>query len=84
MILTVELTGRHQNQPLETDDDLDQDTEDEEDNLVQGREVDTGVERDKKDLLDHDGGIDEDIGDPCAKPDYHTADITLVACIDKP
>ena len=43
MILAVELTGRHQNQPLETDDKLDQDTEEEEENLVHGGEVDTGV-----------------------------------------
>ena len=61
VILAVELTGRHQNQPLETDDNLDQDTKEKEEKLVHGGEVDTGVERDEEHLLDQDGGVNEDI-----------------------
>ena len=61
MILAVELKGRHQNQPLETDDNLDQDTKEKEEKLVHGGEVDTGVERNEEHLLDQDGGINEDI-----------------------
>ena len=62
MILTVELTKRHHNQPLEADHNLDQDTEGEKKDLVQDRKVDTSVESHEEHLLDHDGGIDEDIG----------------------
>ena len=83
VILAVELTGRHQNQPLETDHKLDQDTEEEEENLVQGGEVNTGVERDEEHLLDQDGGVNKDIGDTCAKPNSNASDITILDSIGK-
>jgi hypothetical protein len=78
MILTVELTKRYQKQPLEADHNLDQDTEGEEEDLVQDREIDTSAESKEEHLLHHDGGIDEDIGQPCTKPDGHAGDITLL------
>ena len=78
MILTVELTKRYQKQSLEADHNLDQDTEAEEEDLVQDRKVDTSGESHKEHLLDYDGGIDEDIGQPCTKPDGHAGDITLL------
>jgi hypothetical protein len=62
MVLAGELTERHKNQPLDTEDDLNQDTETEEEKLVEVRKVDTGVEGDEEDLLDHDGGVDDGIG----------------------
>ena len=84
MILTVELTKRYQKQSLEADHNLDQDTEAEEEDLVQDRKVDTSGESHKEHLLDYDGGIDEDIGQPCTKPDGHAGDITLLNDKGKP
>ena len=74
MILTAELTGRNQYQPRNAASDLDQDTEEEEEDLVEEGEVDTSAERDDEDLLDHDGGIDEDIGGAQPQSDEDTGD----------
>ena len=54
MLLGIKLTKRHHKQPLDADGYLDQDAEEEEKNLVNDWEVNTSVERDEKDLLDHD------------------------------
>ena len=62
MLLGIKLTKRHHKQPLDADGYLDQDAEEEEKNLVNDWEVNPSVERDEKDLLDHDGRIDEHIG----------------------
>ena len=61
MLLSIKLTRRHQNQPLDADGYLDQDAEEEEKNLVNDWEVNPCVERDEKDLLDQDCRIDEHI-----------------------
>ena len=62
MLLSIKLTRRHQNQPLDADGYLEQDAEEEEKNLVNDWEVNPSVERDEKDLLDHDCRIDEHVG----------------------
>ena len=54
MLLSIKLTRRNQHQPLNADSYLDQDAEEEEKDLVNDWEVNPSVERDEKDLLDHD------------------------------
>ena len=46
------LTEWHDSQPLYPDDNLDNQSETEKKSLVQGGEVDTGIEGDEEDLLD--------------------------------
>ena len=47
--------------PLDEDNGLHQDAEEEEERLVHGREVDPGVEGDEEDQLDQERGVDEDV-----------------------
>ena len=54
MMLSIELTRRYHNQPLDADDYLNQDAEEEEKNLVNYREVHSSVEGYEEHLLDHD------------------------------
>ena len=61
MILSAELTWRHQNQPLGADGYLNKNAEKEEKNLVNNRKVHPGVEGDEEHLLDHDRGVDEHV-----------------------
>ena len=53
--------GRPQPEPLQRDDQLDEDGEEEEEGLVHGGEVDPGVEGDEEDQLDQERGVDEDV-----------------------
>ena len=84
MILGAELAGRDHQHPLETDDNLDQDTEDEEEDLVHFGEVDIGTESDADHLLDHERGIYDNVGEPCAKPNGYADNLTLLHCKGEP
>ena len=54
VLLSIKLTRRHQNQPLDADHYLDKDAEEEEEDLVNDRKVHPSVEGDEEHLLDHD------------------------------
>ena len=78
----VGAVGDHHH-PLHPDHQLDEDTEEEEEGLVHGGQVDPGVEGDEEDLLDQEGGVDEDIGEARAEPDGHTGGDGLVQGVDE-
>ena len=57
---------------MSSDHSLDEDTEEEEESLVHGGQIDTGVEGDEEHELDQEAGVDEDIGDAGAESDHDT------------
>ena len=84
MVLACVVARRHQYQPLNTKDHLHQHTEEEEKNLIEECKVDTNVEGDDEDLLDHDGCIDENIGGAHPCPDYQAGSHALLCTQHKP
>ena len=84
VLLSIKLTRRHQDQPLDADSYLDKDREEEEKDLVDDWKVHTGIERDEEHLLDHDWWVDENIGETRAQPDCHTGRSTRLKSIGKP
>ena len=77
------LAGGHQHHPLDPHDQLDEDTEAKEEGLVHGWQVHPGVEGDEEDLLDKEGGVDEDVGEASAKPDGHAGGGSLLQGVDE-
>ena len=67
--------------PLSQYDGLHQDTEEEEEGLVHGGEVDPGVEGDEEDQLHQEGGVDEDVGEAGAHPDGHAGGVTSLQSV---
>ena len=59
-------TGWRGDEPLDTNDQLDEDGEAEEEGLIGGGEVDTAVERDQEDEFDEEGGVDQGVGQASA------------------
>ena len=77
------LAGGHQHHPLDPHHQLDKDAEAKEEGLVHGWQVDPCVEGDEEDLLDKEGGVDEDVGEASAEPDGHTGGDGLVQGVDE-
>ena len=84
MVLACVVARRHQYQPLNTQDHLHQHTEQEQKNLIEECKVDTNVEGDDEDLLDHDGCIDENIGGAHPCPDHQAGGHALLCTQHKP
>ena len=63
---------------------MDEDTEEEEESLVHGGQVDTGVEGDEEHELDQEAGVDEDIGDAGAHSYGHTGRRSPLQSIGEP
>ena len=68
--------------PLSQYEGLHQDTEEEEEGLVHGGEVDPGVEGDEEDQLHQEGGVDEDVGQTQTQSDQDTAGWTFLCGVD--
>ena len=67
-----ELTERKWGDPLDVNDNLDENTEEEEESLVVDGEIDAGVERDYEDKLNEKRGVDDDISEAGSKSDGDT------------
>ena len=57
-------------EPLQSDDQLHQEAEEEQQGLVRGRQVHARVQRDEEDQLDQQGRVNQGIGESGAEPDH--------------